>query len=534
VVTTPLLLLALSLTAMYRGPKSKTLIVGLIGTDIIMILSGLVADLSGEPMRFVWFTFGCMSFLVILYLIWGPLHTIAKSRGPEHRRSFVQLATFLTVLWVIYPTTWLIGPSGLGWVGSTTDWVLFTVTPFFSKVVFSLLDISIRAGCRKTRCSRRSVRPRNPSSARASKLGKESRRSMKASVRRLPRPASSATTGHPRVAPAEARLVPYLVAVPWAAALAALVATFVSPHVVHTYALYPLLLGTVVLGLPHGALDHLLPARLNLPWGHKPLAVGGYLALYVALAGAFFALWFLAPRAAFGCFLLLTVAHWGHGDLRFTERFWGLNPTPWGAWTTALVRGALPIAVPVLAFPDTAQSLYHHAAVGLGVVPTALELASPRLHGLLFGLLAVALIAYVISTVRAAPSRVVLTGDLLELGLLIGLFTFVPAYFAVGVYFIFWHSFRHLARLLILDPEDARSVAEGDWGRPLYRLTLDALPITVVALAILGGLYLFAAVRVATLEGFVALYLVLISALTLPHAVVVALMDVWTPEEAAP
>lgn len=355
---------------------------------------------------------------------------------------------------------------------------------------------------------------------------------MKASVRRLPRPANSATTGHPGVAPAEARLVPYLVTVPWAAALTALIATFVSPNVVQTYALYPLLLGTVVLGLPHGALDHLVPARLSLSWGHKPLAVGGYLALYVALAGAFFALWLSAPRAAFGCFLLLTVAHWGHGDLRFTERFWGLNPTPWGAWTKALVRGALPIAVPVLAFPKTAESLYHHAAVGLGVMPTSVELASPWLRGLLLGLLAVALVVYVTSAVRAAPSRVVVAMDLLELGLLISLFAFVPAYFAVGVYFIFWHSFRHLARLLVLDLDDARSVAEGNWGRPLRRLTLDVLPITAVALVTLGGLYLFGAARVATLEGFVALYLVLISALTLPHAVVVALMDVWKPYRA--
>lgn len=320
--------------------------------------------------------------------------------------------------------------------------------------------------------------------------------------------------------------------IPWAAALTALAAAVVSPNIVQTYALYPLLLGTVVLGLPHGALDHLLPARLNLSWGLKPLAVGGYLAVYVALAGAFFALWLLAPRAAFSCFLLLTVAHWGHGDLRFTELFWGrLDPTPWGTWTTALVRGALPIAVPVLAFPATAESLYHYAAVGLGVMPTTVELASPWLRGPLLGLLAVALIAYVLSAVRAAPSRVVVAMDLFELGLLISLFTVVPAYFAVGVYFIFWHSFRHLARLLIVDPEDARSVARGNWGRPLRRLTLDALPITAVALVTLGGLYLFGAARVVTLEGFIALYLVLISALTLPHAVVVALMDVWKPTE---
>ena len=72
--------------------------------------------------------------------MWGSLHAIAKSRSPEHRRSFAQLAGFLTVLWLVYPTAWLVGPSGFGWVGSTTDWVLFTVAPFFSKVVFSLFD----------------------------------------------------------------------------------------------------------------------------------------------------------------------------------------------------------------------------------------------------------------------------------------------------------------------------------------------------------------------------------------------------------
>ena len=45
VVTTPLLLLALAWTAMQFIPKDKTLIAGLMGTDIIMILSGLIADL---------------------------------------------------------------------------------------------------------------------------------------------------------------------------------------------------------------------------------------------------------------------------------------------------------------------------------------------------------------------------------------------------------------------------------------------------------------------------------------------------------
>jgi bacteriorhodopsin len=143
VVTTPLLLLALALTAMYRGPKSKTLIAGLMATDVIMILSGLAADLSEEPMRWVWFVFGCVSFGVILYMIWWPLYDIAKSRGPRHAVGFRNVALFLTVLWFVYPISWYIGPSGIGLVDTTTDWLLFTVTPFFSKVAFSLYDLSV-------------------------------------------------------------------------------------------------------------------------------------------------------------------------------------------------------------------------------------------------------------------------------------------------------------------------------------------------------------------------------------------------------
>lgn len=318
--------------------------------------------------------------------------------------------------------------------------------------------------------------------------------------------------------------------IPLAAAAAALCVQVVVPRFAETYALYPLLLGTVFLGLPHGALDHLVPARLALPWGRKPLFLALYLLAYVTLAGAFLALWLLAPKTAFTGFLLVTVVHWGHGDLRFMELFWGrVDPTRWGTWATGLTRGALPIAVPVLAFPETAERLYQHAALGLGVGPASIDLAAPWLVGPLIALLGTALVAYVSSALRAAPNSQLLLTDAAEIAVLIGLFAFVPAYLAIGVYFLFWHALRHLARLLLLEPEDARSVAEGRMRAPLRRLMRDSVPMTALALALLGGLYLVGAPRIVTLEGFVALYLVLISALTVPHAVVVALLDVWRP-----
>ena len=329
-----------------------------------------------------------------------------------------------------------------------------------------------------------------------------------------------------RCGTAAERLAPFLTVVPTSLVLLTLGLQLTLPTFTETYALYPLLLGIFLLGLPHGALDHLVPARLGLAWGYKPLGLALYLLAYVAVAALYLGLWLWQPLVAFGGFLAATVWHWGQGDQRFLEIFLGRRrPTRWGAWVTLLVRGALPIALPVLAFPTTAESLYAHAAAGLGLGEATLDLASPWLTIPLVSVFAAGLVAYAFNAVRAAPNAQVLVIDAAEVCLLISLFTLVPAYMSVGVYFLFWHSLRHLGRLLILRPRDEAQIARGRWYPPVKRLTLDLLPITFAALCLLGGFYLFNAPRIASLEGFVALYLILISALTKPHLLVVAMMD---------
>ena len=141
VVTTPLLLLALAWTAMQFIHKDKILIASLIGTDIIMILSGLIADLSVGWVRYLWYGIGVVAFLIILRLIWGPLRAKTKKQTPELSKLYNKLATYLTVLWICYPTVWILGPSGIGLFNQTIDTFLFCVLPFFSKVGFSFLDL---------------------------------------------------------------------------------------------------------------------------------------------------------------------------------------------------------------------------------------------------------------------------------------------------------------------------------------------------------------------------------------------------------
>ncbi len=45
------------------------------------------------------------------------------------------------MLWICYPTVWILGPSGFGVFNQTVDTFLFCLIPFFSKVGFSFLDL---------------------------------------------------------------------------------------------------------------------------------------------------------------------------------------------------------------------------------------------------------------------------------------------------------------------------------------------------------------------------------------------------------
>lgn len=144
IVTTPLLLLALSFTAMYKERKDFILIGGLIGADVIMIVTGLIADLSETPIRYIWYGVGSVALVVIFYLVWGPLRAKANANSePRIGSIFTRLAVFLSISWIGYPLTWLIGPSGIDLVSQQVDTLLFVVLPILSKVGFSLYGLSM-------------------------------------------------------------------------------------------------------------------------------------------------------------------------------------------------------------------------------------------------------------------------------------------------------------------------------------------------------------------------------------------------------
>jgi Brp/Blh family beta-carotene 15,15'-monooxygenase len=302
----------------------------------------------------------------------------------------------------------------------------------------------------------------------------------------------------------------------------------------------PLVASGLVFGIPHGAVDHLVPARVA--GGSAIRSALGVGVLYLLVGGGYLLAWFLAPVAAAVAFVLLTWFHWGQGDVYLLSAATGgryPRSTAHRA-STLLVRGAMPMAVPLVAFPDQYRRVVANLVGLFGGDTAAIAVAFRPATGLALGVLVGGLVAATL--LRGAFVR---TGDGIELALddafrvdatetvlLVGFFLVVPPVLAVGLYFCLWHSVRHVVRLLAVDPVGATALRERQFGRALRRFGRDAAPLTAVALALLAVVYPLVPRAPTGVGDGVALYLVLIAGLTLPHVVVVTWMDhrqgVWS------
>ncbi len=143
--TTPLLLLDLALLALIRPGKSIGLISGIIGLDVLMILTGLGAGFSTNAfVQVVLFLISTAALVGILYLLTTRLLQAARGRSPAVARIFNTLAGLTVVLWAIYPVVFLLGSEGFGAVGLTTEIFIFMVLDLLAKVGFGFLLLTSR------------------------------------------------------------------------------------------------------------------------------------------------------------------------------------------------------------------------------------------------------------------------------------------------------------------------------------------------------------------------------------------------------
>ena len=252
-----------------------------------------------------------------------------------------------------------------------------------------------------------------------------------------------------------------------------------------------------LLGLPHGAVDHLqgrelLAARAGRAW---PAVFAG---LYVGAAALVIAAWFLAPAVLLLAFLALAVVHFGAEDVEQDR----LLPTRAGRLIEGLLRGAIPIAGPVLFHPSSTGQLFSLLTPGtpLQSIFAVLQTAALPATVLLSG-------ASLLMILAAWRNRGLLAA---ELGALLLLVAVLPPLLAFAGYFCLWHSPRHsLSVIARLAPHDLRG--------GLRRFTASAIALTslTIALAALAWILLDGGSQPATAS--VQVIFVGLAALTVPH-----------------
>jgi bacteriorhodopsin len=141
IITTPLLLLDLAILA----GAGRRLTIWLLGLNVHMIATGLVAGLTVGNDRYIWFAVSTVSFIALLGLLVGRFLALAKTQGPEVAALFTRLAGLTAVLWSAYPVVWLLGTEGTGAISLTTEVAVFAVLDLSAKIGFGFLLLTKRA-----------------------------------------------------------------------------------------------------------------------------------------------------------------------------------------------------------------------------------------------------------------------------------------------------------------------------------------------------------------------------------------------------
>ncbi len=272
---------------------------------------------------------------------------------------------------------------------------------------------------------------------------------------------------------------------------------------------WQIVLATIALavGIPHGALDHLV----TLPRS-APIRMAIFVVIYVAIA--LLAIYAILKWNVWGFIfvVVMSATHFGIGDSAFLNELDSLkNPTgariP--AWLYAPAAGLLPVAIPLVnsrsseALTKVNESLVDwHQGYTTEIILAVTAITTLCLLGLL----------------QRKRYR-----DALDIALLAALASVAPPLVAFAVYFGCWHALRHTARLTSLLPNSESAYLRGRPGQAFIAAVIPGLPAlfgTIIFIAVLAG---FSQQDLS--DKFLWLTLVTIWALTVPHMLVTAKLD---------
>ena len=268
-----------------------------------------------------------------------------------------------------------------------------------------------------------------------------------------------------------------------------------------------LAIAALAIGIPHGAVDHLVA----LPQTSRPrlvLLIIGYV-LVAVIAVLAILHW---NKLGFQLVLAMSALHFGFGDAAFIAEQDRLENRQRMRQKVqnmfAISSGIIPVFIPLLK-SSTKSAL---AEINPALISWASDI-EPQIKFLVGFFLVLTLI------LLAKDNR---PREFIDLIFLTGLALIAPPLVAFAVYFGCWHAMRHTARLTLLLPKSVNAANENNPRKSFLSAVIPGLPALVGTVVVA----LVIAVTDSNIDASYLWYLlVVVWALTVPHMIVTSKID---------
>ncbi|MEO1022896.1 MAG: Brp/Blh family beta-carotene 15,15'-dioxygenase [Bacteroidota bacterium] len=282
----------------------------------------------------------------------------------------------------------------------------------------------------------------------------------------------------------------------------ALAINLLFPEWVFSARYYFLALVILLIGMPHGALDHIIDGNLE---GWNPFTLNlKFYGWYLTAIAAYALVWVFFPLFSFAFFLAITWYHFGQAD---AERF------TWTGWKKHLIHFSRGLTVVgLIVFGDlTYASSVIEAVTAFSVETWLQERTNTDIirWGIAGWYPAVFLL---LSLMDRSPvsAKLIYALDAVMVPVL---FLYADPVWAFGIYFGLWHSYNHVLVMLGYLRSEGKTVSFSWFYKYSFNFSL---------LSYLGLLFIYNLLNAFGQEELlVALLFVVISVLTLPHLMVV-------------
>ena len=261
----------------------------------------------------------------------------------------------------------------------------------------------------------------------------------------------------------------------------------------------------LAIGIPHGALDHLV----TLPKA-EPKKMAAFIVVYVAVAVVAVVGILQFNTIGFIIVLFMSAIHFGIGDGAFISEIDKRSKTErkLNRWFYIPAAGFTPVFIPLVNSAST-QAL-------ASVNPALINWHQGFDSEILFTVTSFAVLAIVVMGLTKRYR------EALDLTLLLLLAHFAPPLIAFAVYFGCWHAMRHTARLTLSLPRSIENLDQGMLRKAFSNAVIPGLPALIGTFVVAGILALSGR---DFSDEFFWMALVVVWALTVPHMVVTAKLD---------